>query len=255
MITSGESNPLAAGRPLPAFTLALVAVVCVCASSLLAGCGDAAGGPQMTVQLGRAATPMELATRWGFRAFASLAVIFALLMITRREVVTAVVCLVASFFSLAGCYVFLHAQFLAVLQVLIYTGAVMVLFLFVIMLLNRTEPELGITRRWGTLIVGIAAASLIVGELFLVLWYGSPQKVPAVLDDFGSVQNVGAMLFAANGFLIPFEITSILLLTAVVGAVVVAHRTRHREMELKAHLRSQTSGTSGAGPTSAHGGH
>jgi NADH-quinone oxidoreductase subunit J len=189
-----------------------------------------AQGRALSIKLGK---PMSVtASIWGFRLMAAVAGGFALLMISRREVVSAVVCLVGSFFGLAGCYVFLTAHFLAALQILIYAGAVMVLFLFVIMLLNRPEPDLGMTRHLGTRIIGGAAALIIVYRVGTLLQARSPKILPTVGQDFGTVSSVGKLLFSGE-FLIAFEITSILLLTAVVGAVVVAHRTRRREQELR----------------------
>jgi NADH-quinone oxidoreductase subunit J len=179
-----------------------------------------------------------IASRIGFRFMASLTAIFAIAMISRREVVTAVVCLVGSFFCLAGCYVFLTAHFLAALQILVYAGAIMVLFLFVIMLLNRGEPDLGLTRRLGTRIVGATAALVIVYRMATLLVQHAPTGLPPVGRDFGTVAAVGKLLF--DEFVVPFEVTSILLLVAVVGAVVVAHRTRRREQEIRHQASKQT---------------
>ena len=136
--------------------------------------------------------------------------------------------LVTTLFALAAMYVLLDAQFIAALQVLVYAGAIMVLFLFVIMLLNLGRP--GPTDIKGP--VGIGITALLGGTLLLqlrVLGQAAPpdaiQLPPgtmATLQQQGMVAAVAGPLFDA--YLIPFEITSLLLLAAIVGAVVLAKR-------------------------------
>jgi NADH-quinone oxidoreductase subunit J len=219
---------------------ALLGVLGLAFFALLFHVPDAlAANRQLRVRLGDGGLPgWIIASRWGFRLMASATAVFAIAMISRREVVTAVVCLVASFFCLAGCYVFLTAHFLAALQIMVYAGAIMVLFLFVIMLLNRGEPDLGLTRRLGTRIVGATAALVIVWRLGTMLVQHAPTGLAPVGREFGTVAAVGQLLFAE--FVIPFEVTSILLLVAVVGAVVVAHRTRRREQEIRSQASQRT---------------
>ncbi len=163
---------------------------------------------------------------WGF---AGLAVASALSCITRRSPVASALWLVVTLFSLAALFVLLDAQFIAVLQVLVYAGAIMVLFLFVIMLLNLGRA--GPTDLKGPL--GLIVGVLLAGGL-LVQLLGLRQAAPApglalapgvvarAVAEQGLVPAVARPLFGA--YLVPFEITSILLLAAMVGAVVLAKR-------------------------------
>jgi NADH-quinone oxidoreductase subunit J len=163
-----------------------------------------------------------------FWIFGVIAMAGGLLCITRKNPVASALWLVITLFALAAMYVLLDAQFIAALQVLVYAGAIMVLFLFVIMLLNLGHP--GPTDIKGPVGVGIAA--LLGGTLLLqlrVLGQAAPPdaiQLPAgtmaALQQQGMVAAVAGPLFDA--YLIPFEITSLLLLAAIVGAVVLAKR-------------------------------
>jgi len=163
-----------------------------------------------------------------FWIFGVIAMAGGLLCITRRNPIGSALWLVVTLFALAAMYVLLDAQFIAALQVLVYAGAIMVLFLFVIMLLNLGRP--GPSDIKGPVGVGIAA--LLAGTLLLqlrVLGQAAPPdaiQLPAgtmaTLQQQGMVAAVAGPLFDA--YLIPFEITSLLLLAAIVGAVVLAKR-------------------------------
>jgi NADH-quinone oxidoreductase subunit J len=163
-----------------------------------------------------------------FWIFGVIAMAGGLLCITRTNPVASALWLVMTLFALAAMYVLLDAQFIAVLQVLVYAGAIMVLFLFVIMLLNLGHP--GPTDIKGP--VGIGVAALLGGTLLLqlrVLGQAAPPEAislpagtMAALQQQGMVAAVAGPLFDA--YLIPFEITSLLLLAAIVGAVVLAKR-------------------------------
>jgi len=170
--------------------------------------------------------PLTLVAFW---AFAGFAITGATLCITRRSPVASALWLVVTLFALAGLFVLLDAQFIAVLQVLVYAGAIMVLFLFVIMLLNLGRP--GPSDIKGP--VGGAIAALLAGTLLLqltVLGDSAPADairlpegaVAAMQREQGMVASVARPLFDA--YLIPFELTSLLLLAAIVGAVVLAKR-------------------------------
>ncbi len=178
-----------------------------------------------------------------FYVFAVTAVVSAAICILSRTAITAVLWLVVTMLSLAGIYVLLNAQFVAAIQVLVYAGAVMVLFLFVIMLLNLGQPTSDI-RGPSAVAAAIVIAGLLLVEL-VALWRYTPARLarevaqaPAFADPAtmfmagqlarqetearGVVGGVAAPLFQV--YLVPFELTSILLLAAIVGAVVLAKR-------------------------------
>ena len=158
-----------------------------------------------------------------FWAFAGLAVLSGLACITRRSPVASALWLVVTLFAVAALFVLLDAQFIAVLQVLVYAGAIMVLFLFVIMLLNLGRA--GPTDLKGPLGrgVGVFLAGLLLMQLLVLrqagLAPGGPVRPPL---EQGMIPSVARPLFTV--YLVPFEITSILLLAAIVGAVVLAKR-------------------------------
>ncbi len=164
-----------------------------------------------------------------FWVFASVAIGSAFLCITRRSPVASALWLVNTLFCLAALYVILDAHFIAAVQVLVYAGAIMVLFLFVIMLLNlgRTGPS-DIRGAWGKVVAGVGGLVL-VAEL-IVLRVAVPPDVlrlpPGTVEGTvaaqGAVRAVAQPLF--QGYLVPFEVTSVLLLAAMVGAVVLAKR-------------------------------
>ena len=152
----------------------------------------------------------------------------SLLMITRRNAIAAVMSLVAVFFGLAACYALLFAHFLAALQVLVYAGAVMVLFIFVVMVLNRDDPE---PWAWhGALVkavIGVPAAVYSVVKITGYLKDIKPMRGGDPPAEFGTVENVGHVLF--TDYLFAFEAVSVLLLIAVVAAVVVARTHKNAD--------------------------
>ncbi|MFH0994992.1 MAG: NADH-quinone oxidoreductase subunit J [Pseudomonadota bacterium] len=159
-----------------------------------------------------------------FYLFGLGAVISATLMVTNIKPVTAAMNLVMTMFFLAGIYVLLDAHLIAALQIIVYAGAIMVLFLFVILLLNVHEKEGETARRKIMIQFG---SITIVGTLFIVmanLAAVDPSLVKAAdaVNQFGTTKAVGKMLFI--DFLLPFEIASFLLLAAIVGAVILAKR-------------------------------
>ena len=162
-------------------------------------------------------------TRILFDGFALLAMGSAGLCITRRNPVASALWLVVTLFALAGLFVLLDAQFIAVLQVLVYAGAIMVLFLFVIMLLNLGRAAPTDLKGPLGLGVGVLLAGLLLVQL-LVLRQAGPATGGAARAtvEQGIIPTVARPLFTA--YLVPFEITSLLLLAAIVGAVVLAKR-------------------------------
>ncbi len=169
-----------------------------------------------------------------FFFFATMAVVSALFTVTRKNPVVAAVWLVAAFFAVAVCYILLSATFLAVLQVLVYAGAMMVLFVFVIMVLDVSESGDATHRRPSRpgLVGYMLAATGSIGFLFWVLAgtlsrqykYQGPNLAG---EEFGTADAVGRVLF--SDYLFAFEAISILLMAAVIGAVVVARSRRERE--------------------------
>ncbi len=164
-----------------------------------------------------------------FWIFSGVAVVAAVLCITQRNPIKSALWLVVTLFALAALFVLLEAHFIGVLQILVYAGAIMVLFVFVIMLLNLGRG--GPPDRRG-LAGGIVAVGLGLGLLLQlsVLRSARPPEAITLPDGFlsalqrqqGIVGAVARPLFAE--YLIPFEITSVLLLAAIVGAVVLAKR-------------------------------
>lgn len=159
-----------------------------------------------------------------FIFLAILAIAAALAMVISRNPVNSALFLVLNMVSLAGLYLLLHAQFMAVIQILVYAGAIMVLFLFVIMLLNVQEEE----TLFDTFRVKYFAAFLLgVGVLSQVIYsLGSiTETLPTVspeMSEAGTVEAVGDVLFTQ--YLLPFEITAILLTAAIVGALLIAQQ-------------------------------
>jgi NADH-quinone oxidoreductase subunit J len=137
-----------------------------------------------------------------------------------RNPVYAAMNLVAAFFFMAGIYILLAAHLIAFMQILVYAGAVMVLFLFVIMLLAIGDEHLVTERKRAMQIVGAVGAVMLVAVLGAAIARASGGDPAAIGPDFGTVKAVGKVLYTQ--FLLPFEVTSLLLLVAIVGAVVVA---------------------------------
>ncbi len=152
---------------------------------------------------------------------ASVAVASALIVITNRKPMTSLLFLVLTFFCLAVIYVMLGAQFLAALQVIVYAGAIMVLFLFVVMLLDQSGPTTwdssGILRK----ALGWAAAAGVL-LITLTLLKGTLDMTSELNKDIGTVSAIGDALFTR--FLLPFEIASVLLLAAIIGVVALVKR-------------------------------
>jgi NADH-quinone oxidoreductase subunit J len=151
----------------------------------------------------------------------------ALFTMTRRNPVTAVMSLVGTFFALAATYATLSAHFLAVIQILVYAGAIMVLFIFVVMILNREEVAPVALRGLGARILGLVAGLYLVFVFARVVHLGAEASVPVPSETFGTVASIGDILF--RDFLYPFEAISLLLLVAVVGGVVIS-RSHKKEV-------------------------
>ncbi len=158
-----------------------------------------------------------------FCLLSAVALIGAILVITRKNPVHSALSLIFTLLSLAGLYLMLYAPFVAGVQIILYAGGIMVLFLFVIMLVNieRAQREYAFNQQWH---VGILA-SLVLGILFVLVYKRGASIFPAnpvSLPEPMNTQQVGMQLF--RGYLLPFEVASLLLLVAIVGAVVMAKK-------------------------------
>jgi NADH-quinone oxidoreductase subunit J len=162
-----------------------------------------------------------------FYVFGAVAVIASLLVIAQRNPVYSVLLLIGSFGALSGLYVLLEAPFVAVIQIIVYAGAIMVLFLFVVMLLNAPHEDTEYDERVhpllrpGPMRFGAMLAMALLVELVWALTKGA-ELGAFTGTGVSSVQTIGRLLFTEYAF--PFEVTSILILVAMVGAVVLARR-------------------------------
>jgi NADH-quinone oxidoreductase subunit J len=216
------------------------------------GAGVLFGLLSPTLATGQSTTPGPVttpATDFIFYVLALITLVMAVMVVARRNPLQGALALVLSFFCLGGVYVLLFAHLLAAMQVLVYAGAIMVLFVFVIMLLNLSDRELGAPR--ATVIKGAALGAFaflvvmtlvsanlhILGLEKILLPDGSigeaqflapplanpnlshPGALPA---NYGSVAGIGTSLY--SHFLLPFELVSVLLLVAIVGAVAIAKK-------------------------------
>ncbi len=164
-----------------------------------------------------------VATPFFFYFLSAVAVLSALAVITRRNAVHSAIALIFTLLSLAGLYLMLFAPFVAGVQIILYVGGIMVLFLFVIMLVNldRTMLEEQFNKQWPA---GILAA-LALGALFIAVYVKGTAIFPknaVALTEQSNTQDIGMMLY--RNYLLPFEIASLLLLVAIVGAVVMAKK-------------------------------
>ena len=165
-----------------------------------------------------------------FYLFGLLAIASALAFVTRRSPVSAALWLVSVMFCLAALYVMMDAQFVGIIQVLVYAGAIMVVFLFVVMLLNLGHPgELSDIRgKWGRLAAGGVGLALLAQIMVLARTRFLPSLQPPANPVFGGAPDRGAVGTVAHPLftehLLAFELTSILLLAAIVGAVAVGRR-------------------------------
>ena len=169
-----------------------------------------------------------------FYLFAVFAVLSGIFVITAKNVVHSAVALAVTLLSVAGLFLTLHAEFLAGVQVIVYVGGILVLFVFVIMLISveKAIHERQFNRQW---VIALITAVLLIGELAFVILRGKDSLVvvdavppeQSVLGLSGNTQVVGEILYGQ--YLLPFEIASILLLVAIVGSVALAKRKTQAE--------------------------
>jgi NADH-quinone oxidoreductase subunit J len=157
-----------------------------------------------------------------FYVLSAIALLSAVLVVFAKSPVHSVLYLVLCFFSIAGHYILMNAEFLAIVHIIVYAGAIMVLFLFVVMMLNLNKDSDHPTTNYGKL--GAVVAS---GIMLMVLTAASKSAdiatatVPS-LGELGSVQSLGKALFTT--YLLPFELSSVLLFAAIAGAVMLAKK-------------------------------
>ena len=156
-----------------------------------------------------------------FILFGGLAIGCAISVVAQRNPLYCAISLIGVFVSLACLYLMLAAPFIAAVQVIVYAGAIMVLVVFVIMLLNVEQDEKRHIRVGLLLPGGVLLSALLIGEVTFILWTVDPNPVLQP-SDIGLTRSIGARLF--TDYLLPFEITSILLLMAIVGAMTLARR-------------------------------
>ena len=153
-----------------------------------------------------------------------LTIISALFVVLNRNPVYSAVMLVFCFFSLAALYVLLEAYFVAVLEIIVYAGAIMVLFLFVIMLINVGNEMKTSTYLKKTKAIPLFLMSLfLLNILLLILWRSEGLHQPSTVSTVGSIAAIGQALFTK--YVLPFEIASLLLLVALIGTVYLAKRS------------------------------
>ncbi len=165
------------------------------------------------------------AEQFFFYLFAAGTLAGALGVVGLRNPVNGALSLVTSFFCLAGIYILLNAHFMAVLQIMVYAGAIMVLFLFVLMLLNLGDDEIGKARISLTQLMGVGTAAgvaVVLMGAFSAARNGTVQASSALESGFGSIETVGRVLLSR--YVLPFELVAVLLLAGIVGSVVVAKR-------------------------------
>ena len=164
-------------------------------------------------------------------AFYSLAACilgFGVLVVTARNTVHCVLFLVANFLCVAVVFVMLGAEFLAIIQILVYAGGIVVLYLFVVMLVSlRRGPDVAVDRRRQSR-TGFILASLLLAEISAVLVYSAARPAAAVASAptapaaLGNTETIGMLLY--TDYLVPFEVASMLLLVAMVGAILLAKK-------------------------------
>jgi NADH-quinone oxidoreductase subunit J len=164
-----------------------------------------------------------VATPFFFYFLSAIAILSALAVITRRNPVHSAISLIVTLLSVAGLYLMLYAPFIAGVQIILYVGGIMVLFLFVIMLVNidRNMLEDQFNKQW---LVGLLA-TLALGALFVSVYLKGSSIFPSAMvgvSEHSNTQDIGIWLY--RNYLLPFEIASLLLLVAIVGAVVMAKK-------------------------------
>jgi NADH-quinone oxidoreductase subunit J len=168
-----------------------------------------------------------------FWVLSIFALFSALMVVTSKNPVFSVIWLIITFFTISGHYILLNAQFLAIVNIIVYAGAIMVLFLFVIMLMNLsrdTEPQ---KNKW-LKIAGALAGGCLLLVMVAALRNTEQNMTEMTTGNIGLIQNLGKALF--KDYVVPFEISSVLFLSAMVGVVILGKREKSAplpEVEIK----------------------
>ena len=162
-----------------------------------------------------------------FYTLAAFILGFAILVVTTKDTVHSVLYLVLDFLFVAALYVLLNAPFLAAIQILVYAGGIVVLYLFVVMLVNLKRPPEAHQDPHRRTKVGFALAVAVLVELGAIVGYSAAAPAPAIAQNpplpvTGNTQEVGYLLYTS--YLIPFEVASMLLLVAMIGAILLAKK-------------------------------
>jgi NADH-quinone oxidoreductase subunit J len=159
-----------------------------------------------------------------FFALSAFALISAIMVLVSKNPIHSVLWLILVFFAISGHYVLLNAQFLAIVNIIVYAGAIMVLFLFVIMLMNVKEDKEPQKKLWVKLVGVVAGGSFLLLLVALVKQTTQIEGKQVLLKDgvIGLIHPLGQVLF--NDFVVPFEISSVLFLSAMVGAVIIGKK-------------------------------
>ena len=160
-----------------------------------------------------------------FIVFAIIAVASALNILLQRNPMYSALSLIGTLVCLSALYIMLRAQFIAAIQIVVYAGAIMVLFVFVIMLLNTPREQANVDKQKWLRALAIPFAGLLLAEASYVVWRVPARTMPPIDSSsigIGTTYSVGTRLF--TDYLLPFEVTSVLILMAIVGAMVLARR-------------------------------
>jgi NADH-quinone oxidoreductase subunit J len=159
-----------------------------------------------------------------FLVTGAIILLSALMVVSTRKLLHAALWLVVALFGVAVLYAILQAGFMAVVQVVVYIGAIAILFIFAVMLTRREIRDQGQQTRSNWWIPALLGALILAGLLFLILSVPDMNRLPDVLPDgFDGVRVLGTALVSPEAYVLPFEVASILLLAALVGAVYIAN--------------------------------
>ncbi len=159
-----------------------------------------------------------------FLILSFLVVFSAVMTVISRNYMHSILFLILCFFAVAGHYVMLHAGFLAIVNIIVYAGAIMVLFLFVVMLLNLNKQDKPKFHLLALVTAATSGGMLLFTLLTAIGKYKTIVSSGALAADFGTVKYLGSLLF--NEFVLPFELTALLFLSAMIGAMILVKKEK-----------------------------